>query len=101
MTDTNTHRRKMFRLIEECEASGKTRKQFCEDKNLSANRFYYWQKRYREQNDTEAKSFVPIKTRPLEAQVTNNIEIHYPNGVWLHLPAGTGIEMIRSMVGLI
>jgi len=46
-TDRQTH---MFSLIEECHQGTLTRKEFCKHHSISHNCFYYWQKKYRQQN---------------------------------------------------
>ncbi len=96
--------RDMFQLIEEWKASGKSKKQFCQEHQISHNRFFYWQKRYREQNNpAHRKRFIQVKTAKKPETpviITGKIEIHYPNGVNLHLPAGTGMSVIKGMIHL-
>ncbi|MFH0895793.1 MAG: IS66 family insertion sequence element accessory protein TnpB [Bacteroidota bacterium] len=94
------HRKEMFRLMEEWKASGKSKKQFCEEHTIAQHRFFYWQKRYNEQNDPQGQSFVPVKTGKKNESISSYIEIHYPNGVRLHLPSGTGLNIIRTMIGI-
>lgn len=93
-------RQEMFRLIEEWKTSGKSKKQFCEEHQIAQSRFFYWQKRYSEQNESIQNCFVPVKTGKKKNESKPGIDIYYPNGVRLQLPAGTGVAVIRSMIGL-
>ena len=40
-------------LLQEADASGLTRKQWCEQKGIPQRKFYYWQKRIREEQKEE------------------------------------------------
>lgn len=46
-------RQAMFSLVEQWQAGGLTQKQFCAQHNIVLHTFYYWYKRYRQQNDTD------------------------------------------------
>jgi len=69
-------------LIEQWQDSGKPQQVFCQEHGLTYTTFYYWLRKYRRQ--MEEGSFLPI-----EISSESNIEIRYPGGVILQLPAAT------------
>jgi hypothetical protein len=83
--------------IKEWERSSQTKKSFCKTRGLALSVFYYWQKKYRE--EIQPGGFVPIDMAvpPVGSGV---VEIKYPNGVTLCLPADTPSSAIRQYVYL-
>jgi len=93
----------MFALVEELYQSKMTRAEFCEQKGLSRNCFYYWQKKYRQQAMAEQPGFVPVQTGKgifVRNGVSQSIVLSYPNGVSVQLPAGTPLPVISSLLRL-
>jgi hypothetical protein len=95
------HSRQMLVMIEEWQKSGVSKKEFCETRQIAQWKFYYWLKLYNQKENNEPGHFVPVKTGRKKQAQTIGLEIQYPNGVKLMLPAGTGIQVIRAMIGLI
>jgi len=93
-------REAMFRLMEQCQSSGKTNKQFYQENNLKPHIFYYWLSRYR--NQIAPGGFAPLKLSKRKngthAQSGIEMEICYPNGTIIHLPAATSISTIRQLI---
>src|SRR5262245_16976467 len=106
-------------LIERQPTSGLNIARFCADAGVSQNGFYVWKKRLlaadREQQvikprrkhrrkKAAAKSLVPVRVipdvshRPPTAQA---IEIAWPNGVALRIPAGCDSKTLREVFGLL
>ena len=97
--------------------SGLLVKEFCANEGIYASRFYYWQKKLRDQKQEADKpsGFVPIifykpqtpisksicesKSLP-ENHLTreNVIEIVYPNGVIVRIPFQTDIKQLQSLI---
>jgi hypothetical protein len=98
---TIEHSRKMLGMIEEWQKSGVSKKEFCINHEIAQWKFYYWLKRYNQKENNEPGHFVPVRTGKKKPVQTTGLEIQYPNGVKLMLPAGTGIQIIRAMIGLI
>lgn len=95
----------MFRIIEEFNNSGKTRKDFCFDNKMAVNVFYYWQRKYRDEKQGLAQgSFVAVRTsgkiQPLSAK-ESVITVQYPNGVSLQVPVGSPVQVLRALIWLI
>ena len=83
----------MLSLIEQWQNSGKTQQIFCQEHDLTYTTFYYWLRRYRRQ--LEESSFLPI-----EISSGANIEIRYPGGVILQLPAATKLATLKQLLSL-
>ena len=88
-------RAEMIPFVEEWQNSGLSMAGFCKQKGIAKSIFYYWQKRYKENQSTGG--FVPIKVdngnRPSNSSV---IEIAYPNGVIVRLPNQTLPALVRQ-----
>lgn len=95
------HSRKMLGMIEEWQNSGITKKEFCEAHNIPQWKFYYWLKRYNQKGNDVPGHFVPVSTGKKKPSQTTGLEIQYPNGVKIILPAGTGLQLIRALTGMV
>ena len=83
----------MLSLIEQWQESGKTQQAFCQQNNLTYTTFYYWLKRYR--RGVDESSFLPI-----EVSSGSYIEIRYPGGIILQLPAATSLSTVKQLLRL-
>ena len=83
----------MLSLIEQWQERGKTQQVFCQEHDLTYTTFYYWLRRYRRQ--LEESSFLPI-----EISSGSHIEIRYPGGVILQLPAATRLSTLKQLLSL-
>jgi len=92
---TTSRRQQMFDLVESCHASGLTRKQFCLQQGIKLSLFYYWQKRYRQEQSSDA-GFLPVQIGGHSG--AGDIEIIYPNGVQVRLGRGVSLSLIRSLI---
>ena len=70
----------MFSLIEVWKSSGKTQKEFCQEKDLAYHKFHYWFKKYKgqAQQASDGSPFMSISMRP--ALGAGKLEIVYPDG---------------------
>jgi transposase-like protein len=83
----------MLSLIEQWQESGKSQQLFCQEHDLTYTTFYYWLKRYRRRLDES--TFLPV-----EISSGSNIEIRYPGGVILQLPAATRLSILKQLLSL-
>jgi len=83
----------MLALIEQWSESGKSQKLFCQEQGITFTTFYYWLRRYRRRLDESG--FLPV-----EINTGANIEIRYPDGVVLQLPASTRVAVIKQLLSL-
>jgi hypothetical protein len=103
MQKSENRQLQMFAMVEELFQSKMTRKEFCRQKGLSVNCFYYWQKKYRRQAREEQPGFITVRTGKgafVSNGVSQHIVLSYPNGVSLQLPTGTPLSMISSLLRL-
>ena len=83
----------MLSLIEKWQESGKPQQTFCQEHDLTFSTFYYWLKRYRRQIDES--SFLPV-----EISSGSHIEIRYPDGIILQLPAAIKLAALKQLLNL-
>jgi len=90
-------------MVEELIQSKMTRKEFCQQKGIAINCFYYWQKKYRQQTESDQPGFIPVRTGKGSVSrqgFAQPIVLSYPNGISLQLPAGTPLSVIGSLLRL-
>ncbi len=95
--NTETKQSKMYALIEQWEKSGLKRDEFCEQSGVSLGTLAYWRTKYLadKSDNVEPGTFVPIK-KGLDCPV----EICYPNGVCIKLPATLSFSKLKSLIAL-
>ena len=82
-------------LIQECNASGLTKREFCQQRGISEKSFYYWLRKLRTQMvESAAPQLVPIE--PVSA-VEDILQIQY-RGADLKLPAGVDIDAVAALL---
>jgi transposase-like protein len=91
--DRITRQADMLSLIEQWKERGKTQQAFCQEHDLTFSTFYYWLKRYRRGIDESI--FLPV-----EVSSGSHIEIRYPGGVILQLPAATRLSTLKELLSL-
>ena len=88
--------KQMFGMIEDWSQSGKTQKEYCQERGLYLSVFGYWLRKYREQRESTGPSFVKLET----FGSSMGLEIVYPNGVILRLPSGIDPQTLGQYLGL-
>jgi len=94
-------RESMRSMIERWQASGKSQIQFYTDNQIKPTQFYYWLKRHRQMITPGV--FLPvqvIRNKQSRKPIDTPIEIHYPNGTRVHLPATASLATIRTLIGM-
>lgn len=82
-------------LIQECSASGLTKREFCRQRGISEKSFYYWLRKLRAQMAEEsAPQLVPLEPVPAEEDI---LQIQY-RGAELKLPAGVDIDAVAALL---
>ena len=106
-------------LVERQTASGLTIAKFCAEAGVSQNSFYVWKKRLRttaparqvtpvrrkhRRKKAVAKSLIPVQVIPdvgHQPPTAKAIEIAWPNGVALRIPAGCDSKTLREVFVLL
>jgi transposase-like protein len=91
--DRITRQTDMLSLIEQWQESGKAQQVFCQEHDITFSTFYYWLKRYR--RGIEESNFLPV-----EISSGSNIEIRYPDGIILQLPAAVKLSTLKQLLNL-
>lgn len=91
-------REEMYPIIETWQRSGKSKIDFCRAHGIIKSVFFYWCKKYREEN--QEGGFIPLSVSPPSTTQMPCIEILYPNGVTLKLPADTSAVLVRQYLGI-
>ena len=88
-------------LIQECNNSGLTEREFCQQRGISEKSFYYWLRKLRSQM-AEAAGPQLVQLDPVSA-AEDMLQIQY-RGAEIKLPAGVDIDavaaLLRSIQGL-
>jgi hypothetical protein len=93
----------MLALVESWRESDKTQIEFARENGLTVSKFRYWVHKSRNSNSSSqlmtSSGFIRLPDKNLIPNQTEDaIRLHYPNGVWLSLPAGTSINVLKNLV---
>lgn len=87
----------MFAIIEQWESSQESREAFCQSHNLSVSTFSYWRTKYaKAKKQAGEPGFVQ-----LQACMSDNLEVIYPNGVRVKVPQGSSLADLRALIQLV
>ena len=82
-------------LIHECFASGLTKREFCQQRGISEESFYYWLKKLRMQMvGAAAPQLVQLEPLPAKDSI---LEIHY-RGAEMKLPDGVDMDAVVALL---
>ena len=82
-------------LIQECNNSGLTKREFCQQRGISEKSFYYWLRKLRSQM-AEAAGPQLVQVDPLIVQ-NDMLQIQY-RGAELKLPASMDIDAVATLL---
>ena len=82
-------------LIQECNNSGLTKREFCQQRGISEKSFYYWLRKLRSQM-AEAASPQLVQLDPAPAP-DDMLQIQY-RGAELKLPVGVDIDTMAALL---
>ena len=84
-------------LIQECNNSGLSKREFCRQRGISEKSFYYWLRKLRSQMAVAAApQLVQLEPAPVPIQ-DDMLQIQY-RGAELKLPAGVDIEAVAVLL---
>lgn len=82
-------------LIQECNNSGLTKREFCQQRGISEKSFYYWLRKLRGQiSEAAGPQLVPLDSVPVAEDM---LQIQY-RGAELKLPAGVDIDAVAALL---
>ena len=82
-------------LIQECNASGLSNREFCRQHGISEKSFYYWLRKLRHQAAEAAETHL-IKLDPTPT-VEDMLHIRY-HGAELRLPSGVDMDVVTALL---
>ena len=82
-------------LIQECNKSGLTKREFCQQRGISEKSFYYWLRKLRS-HMAEAAGPQLVQLEPASVQ-NDMLQIQY-QGAELKLPAGVDIDAVAALL---
>lgn len=101
-------KREMYLTIELWQESGLSQRKFCLDEKLSVKIFAYWLRKYEQEKGFPAnkdnnvrETFVPVEVpNAVNTPVPGcgNIEVIFPNGVYINCPAGIDIDQLKTLI---
>ena len=82
-------------LIQECNNSGLTKREFCQQRGISEKSFYYWLRKLRSQMaEAAGPQLVQLDPAPVAEDM---LQIQY-RGAELKLPAGVDMEAVAALL---
>ena len=82
-------------LIQECNNSGLTKREFCQQRGISEKSYYYWLRKLRSQMaETAVPQLVQLDPPPLQDDM---LQIQY-RGAELKLPAGVDMDAVSALL---
>ena len=83
------------RLIQECNNSGLTKREFCQQRGISEKSFYYWLRKLRSQMaEVAGPQLVQLDSAPVADDM---LQIQY-RGAELKLPSGVDIDAVAALL---
>ncbi|BDD01542.1 IS66 family insertion sequence element accessory protein TnpA [Persicobacter psychrovividus] len=88
-------------LVEKWECSSLSIRKFCESEDISQASFYKW-KRLKKEKASSSSQFhsleVDWSSEQKEKVTQGEIEIHFPNGVKIFMPADSSMERLTDII---
>ena len=82
-------------LIQECNNSGLTKREFCQQRGISEKSFYYWLRKLRSQMaEAAGPQLVPLDSPVISDDM---LQIQY-RGAELKLPVGVDIDAVATLL---
>ncbi len=82
-------------VIQECNSSGLSNREFCRQRGIAEKSFYYWQRKLRQQIvESAAPQLVQLDPAPVPDDM---LQIQY-RGAELKLPAGVDMDAVAALL---
>jgi len=88
----------MYAHIEQCAAKSQTQCIYCQEQGLNLATFYYWKKRYQE-DQSQRSEFVTITSSGADNRSTGKIEILFLDGSRLNCGYDIPANLFRTLIG--
>ncbi len=91
-------RQQMFEMIERWHQSGLSQKSFCEKESLKLHSFYYWYRRYRQQNPATKDKSGFVKLEIEKSDSSCSLEIRFPNNIHLFFHEPVSADYVKALL---
>ncbi len=82
-------------VIQECNSSGLSNREFCRQRGIAEKSFYYWQRKLRQQLvESAAPQLIQLDQVPVPDEM---LQIQY-RGAELKLPAGVDMDAVAALL---
>ena len=82
-------------VIQECNSSGLSNREFCRQRGISEKSYYYWLRKFRSQMaEVAAPRLVQLEPAPVQDDM---LQIQY-RGAELKLPAGVDMDAVAALL---
>jgi hypothetical protein len=85
--------------IKAWQTSKQSQHQYCHENNLAYHTFIYWHNKFRHKQNLIEQAFIPVQMGQPPDPTKVELELSYPNGVRLRVPAD--IQLIGQLIRLI
>lgn len=91
----------MYKHIQNWKRSGLSKSKFCQENSLSYHGFNYWLRKFNSDNPTTISENNFLILHPEEGKDNSGkfLEIHFPSGVKMVLPANVDISFLKNLLG--
>lgn len=73
------------------------KKDFCADQGIKAHTLYYWQRKLANSScGSKGTNFIPLQIKAVDS--ISRIEVSYPNGNIVRLPANSPIDLLEQLL---
>ena len=91
-------------MVASCKSSGLTVKSYCLKEKIQIHVYYYWLSRLQTMEPQEVGNIYPViieKPGQEKRAIDLNLELTYPNGVRVSIPAGCGTNLLRELIHIL
>ncbi len=92
----------MFSLIEQCEQTGLSKREFCEQNNDAYTTFQYWFTKYNKAKivpvENKPPGFIPLNFSTSNTSTGAAIEMIFPNGTRIVFHQGVQVDFLRGLM---
>lgn len=93
----------MYELVRSWREGAQTKSDFCKTVGINIHTFTYWVQKYQvyEPSNPAGKSpqkFIPLQVKVPRPSTTPGLELIYPNGVRLCMPAQSDLNLVSALI---
>jgi len=87
---------RMYGILQDYTSSGQSKQEWCKINNLPLHKLHYWQRKFKNEQNTEAPGFMDLKVKP--DHTCNLLTIIYPNGVQIKFESTISAHLLQNLI---